>query len=814
MPRSRRPSHEPAVEVEPARLDRPGAGGLHPRPGDREPVRVDAQLGQQVEVLRPAVVVVAGHVTGLAVDHPARRVAERVPDRRAAPVLGRPHPRSGTPRSRRPTRTSAGKRPSRAGSLPRVHVIDTRRYRARHRIGTADAYICAHDRIADPGRHPAAASRAATAATRILVAGDRRTRSRPPNGCATWSSPRRWAHACTPPSPGSTSTSSTPHCDHLLVREDRSGEIVGTYRMLPPHRAAAAGRLYSDDEFDLTAPGRRCATSSSRPAARACTRTTAAAPSSISCGRASPATCTCTATAGSPAAPRSRSPTAATPPTRCGRSSATKHLVAAPAAGHPAASVPVGHRPTQPGRPARRDAAAAARLPAAGRLGLRRAGARPRLRRGRLLRPALAGPGRPALPAPLPGRAEPATVARREQRPWRPRSDRRPSCGRGCLPRAGYATRGRAGRCDRCACSRWCSSCSPASAWRWPLPVLRPRARRAGARAGSARCCARPGSGCVVTGDAPARGAPGDRAARWSRPTTSPGWTFRPCSRSSRCACWPRATCGGWPVIGLLAARGRHALHRPACGCAGCPATVAEIAGALRGGRERARLPRGHHAGAGATQGRFYPATVPGRDRRRRAGATGGAAVPPGRRYADHGGRVRRRRHPARLGAAHRRHPRARRRGRGRPDRARPRRRPAAHGRRPRRSSPAAHGHASTRAADRRCARRRSHRPEPRQLGPSCRRPAVRSGRDRRRSPPTTTPHRMRARRRGRGRRGLRRAARHAGAGPGLPHRLRADRGHRTPHRCSCSPPDRPPTLVVPQAGAPGRREGDRRAGR
>jgi putative hemolysin len=42
------------------------------------------------------------------------------------------------------------------------------------------------------------------------------------------------------------------HCDHLVVREDQSGEVVGTYRMLPPHRAAKAGRLYSDGEFDLT----------------------------------------------------------------------------------------------------------------------------------------------------------------------------------------------------------------------------------------------------------------------------------------------------------------------------------------------------------------------------------------------------------------------------------------------------------------------------------------------------------------------------------------------------------------------------------
>jgi len=42
------------------------------------------------------------------------------------------------------------------------------------------------------------------------------------------------------------------HCDHLVVRDDRTGETVGTYRMLPPHRAAALGRLYSDGEFDLS----------------------------------------------------------------------------------------------------------------------------------------------------------------------------------------------------------------------------------------------------------------------------------------------------------------------------------------------------------------------------------------------------------------------------------------------------------------------------------------------------------------------------------------------------------------------------------
>lgn len=42
-------------------------------------------------------------------------------------------------------------------------------------------------------------------------------------------------------------------CDHLLVREDRSGELVGCYRMLPPPGAIAAGGLYSATEFDVAA---------------------------------------------------------------------------------------------------------------------------------------------------------------------------------------------------------------------------------------------------------------------------------------------------------------------------------------------------------------------------------------------------------------------------------------------------------------------------------------------------------------------------------------------------------------------------------
>jgi putative hemolysin len=41
------------------------------------------------------------------------------------------------------------------------------------------------------------------------------------------------------------------YCDHLLVRDADTGQVVGTYRLLPPERAAVAGRLYSEGEFEL-----------------------------------------------------------------------------------------------------------------------------------------------------------------------------------------------------------------------------------------------------------------------------------------------------------------------------------------------------------------------------------------------------------------------------------------------------------------------------------------------------------------------------------------------------------------------------------
>ena len=44
-------------------------------------------------------------------------------------------------------------------------------------------------------------------------------------------------------------------CEHLIVRDQDSGEVVGTYRILSPEAAKKLGSFYSDHEFDLTRLG-------------------------------------------------------------------------------------------------------------------------------------------------------------------------------------------------------------------------------------------------------------------------------------------------------------------------------------------------------------------------------------------------------------------------------------------------------------------------------------------------------------------------------------------------------------------------------
>ncbi|MFA9439832.1 GNAT family N-acetyltransferase [Uliginosibacterium sp. sgz301328] len=42
------------------------------------------------------------------------------------------------------------------------------------------------------------------------------------------------------------------YCEHLIVRDEECGRIVGTYRILTPENARRIGGYYSDTEFDLT----------------------------------------------------------------------------------------------------------------------------------------------------------------------------------------------------------------------------------------------------------------------------------------------------------------------------------------------------------------------------------------------------------------------------------------------------------------------------------------------------------------------------------------------------------------------------------
>jgi putative hemolysin len=41
-------------------------------------------------------------------------------------------------------------------------------------------------------------------------------------------------------------------CEHLLVKDESTGEVIGTYRLLTPTQARRLGSTYTDTEFDLT----------------------------------------------------------------------------------------------------------------------------------------------------------------------------------------------------------------------------------------------------------------------------------------------------------------------------------------------------------------------------------------------------------------------------------------------------------------------------------------------------------------------------------------------------------------------------------
>src|SRR5664280_247722 len=75
------------VEVDALLVQRALAARHDPGPGDREAIDADAEIGHQVEILLPVVVVIAADVTGLAACRSAGLVAVGVPDRLPAAAL-------------------------------------------------------------------------------------------------------------------------------------------------------------------------------------------------------------------------------------------------------------------------------------------------------------------------------------------------------------------------------------------------------------------------------------------------------------------------------------------------------------------------------------------------------------------------------------------------------------------------------------------------------------------------------------------------------------------------------------------------------
>jgi len=79
--------HEPAVEIQPHRVDLAVAARQDARPANREPVRLEPQLLHQRDILAPAMVVVTGHIARIAVKDAPRRVREAIPDALTLAVL-------------------------------------------------------------------------------------------------------------------------------------------------------------------------------------------------------------------------------------------------------------------------------------------------------------------------------------------------------------------------------------------------------------------------------------------------------------------------------------------------------------------------------------------------------------------------------------------------------------------------------------------------------------------------------------------------------------------------------------------------------
>ena len=79
--------HQPVIESQPLLVHAPGTGGEDARPGDGKPVGAHSQLSYEIQVLTPAVVVIARNVAGITAGDVPGPVREPVPDALALAVL-------------------------------------------------------------------------------------------------------------------------------------------------------------------------------------------------------------------------------------------------------------------------------------------------------------------------------------------------------------------------------------------------------------------------------------------------------------------------------------------------------------------------------------------------------------------------------------------------------------------------------------------------------------------------------------------------------------------------------------------------------
>lgn len=71
---------EAVVEIQPLLVDRPETIRNDARPGDGETIGLDTHVLDEIEILLPAIIMIAGNIAIVTLEDMARHIAEGVPD--------------------------------------------------------------------------------------------------------------------------------------------------------------------------------------------------------------------------------------------------------------------------------------------------------------------------------------------------------------------------------------------------------------------------------------------------------------------------------------------------------------------------------------------------------------------------------------------------------------------------------------------------------------------------------------------------------------------------------------------------------------